>query len=85
MKEVIVYTQNVCPWCARLKAFIQGNGGIVIERNIEKSVKAFEEWSKLHVMGVPVAVVNGETLIGFTESTRAKLLNYLNGDDCIDN
>lgn len=82
--EVIVYTKNVCPWCARLKAFITAHGGTIIERNVDTSVTAFEEWSKLGVLGVPVAVINGKTLIGFTAETQEALQQLLNGDGSIE-
>lgn len=76
MTNVKVYSTPTCPWCQKVKAYLQ-------EKNIEfedinvagNPDKAREMVEKSKQMGVPVLDINGEIIIGFDTEKIDKALN----------
>lgn len=78
----IVYTGNNCKYCTLAKLFINANGGEIIEKNVDTSVKAFEEHAKTGAMGVPVIinVGTGKQWIGFGPQVQHEIAVILGGE-----
>lgn len=73
--KVIVYSTKQCPYCHMLMDFLTENK--IEFENIdvgEDQEKASEMVEKSGQMGVPVAEINGEIVIGFDKEKTKKLL-----------
>jgi glutaredoxin-like YruB-family protein len=74
-KEIKVYTTRTCPWCVRLKEFLQQNGVDYIERHVDTDDEALAEFNELDVgRGVPVTVIDGQVVKGFDQARLRELL-----------
>lgn len=74
-KEIKVYTTRTCPWCVRLKEFLQQNGVDYIERHVDTDNEALAEFNELDVgRGVPVTVIDGQVVKGFDQARLRELL-----------
>lgn len=65
-KKVKIYSTPTCPWCIRLKQFLQENN--ILFENLDVStdqVAAEEMIQKTGQMGVPVLDIEGEIIVGF--------------------
>ncbi len=65
-KKVIVYSTPTCPWCIRVKQFLNENN--IPFENIDVSsdqAKAQEMINKSGQMAVPVLDIEGEIIVGF--------------------
>lgn len=67
MKKIIIYTTTYCPWCKATKEFLEKNGYVYEERNVEQN----HEWAnelieKSGQYGVPVIDIEGKVIIGFS-------------------
>jgi len=65
-KKVIVYSTPTCPWCIRVKQFLNDNN--IPFENYDVSAdqgKAEEMVQKTGQMGVPVLDIEGEIITGF--------------------
>lgn len=75
-KKVIVYGTEMCPWCHRMTDWLKENDVDFEYVDVGKDRnKAIEMVEKSGQMGVPVADVNGEIVIGFDLPRLKKLLN----------
>ena len=69
MKTVKVYGTSTCPFCVKVKQFLEANN--IEFENIDVSVdqaKAQEMVDKTGQMGVPVVDIDGEIIIGFDKA-----------------
>jgi glutaredoxin-like YruB-family protein len=74
-KSVRVYSTSLCPYCIRLKSFLQEKN--VPFENIDVGndpVKAREMSAKSGQMGVPVVDIDGKIIIGFDKEAISKEL-----------
>ena len=75
-KTIIVYGTQMCPWCHKMTDWLKKNGidfeYIDVGTDREKAIEMVEKSGQ---MGVPVADVNGEIVVGFDMSKLKKLLN----------
>ena len=65
-KSVKVYSTPTCPWCVRVKQFLNENN--IVFDNFDVSAdeaKAQEMINKSGQMGVPVLDIEGEIIVGF--------------------
>jgi len=65
-KKVTVYSTPTCPWCTRVKQFLEDNN--IIFQNIDVSLDqqaAQEMVEKTGQMGVPVIDIDGQIIVGF--------------------
>jgi len=68
-QKVELYVTSWCGYCKKAKAFLKSKGISYTEYNIEKDSAAASRHRELNKRGgVPVAVINGKKIIGFSES-----------------
>ena len=74
-KKVKVYTTSTCPYCIRLKIFLQEKN--IPFENIDVGVDAAgreEMLKKSQQMGVPVVDIEGKIIVGFDQTAISKEL-----------
>jgi len=75
MKNVTIYSTPTCTYCNMAKEFFKNNNVAYTEYNVADDVeKRTEMVEKSGQMGVPVIVIDEETMIGFDESRLKELL-----------
>ena len=73
--SVTVYTTESCPWCKKVKAFLDENKVKYDVKDVGADQKAAEEMmEKSGQQGVPVTDIDGEFVVGFDEAKLKKLL-----------
>lgn len=66
MTEIEVFTTPSCPYCTKIKQWLDENGHDYVEYNVaENREKAREMIQKTGQRGVPQTVVGDEAIIGF--------------------
>ena len=76
---VKVYTTPTCHWCHTLKEFLKENNIEYMEIDVSKDQAAAREIiEKSGQMGVPVAEINGEIVVGFDQEKISELLGIKN-------
>lgn len=66
MKTVKVYSTPTCPWCVRVKDFLESKNVIFEDIDVSKdAAKAQEMFQKSGQYGVPVIIVDDKVVIGF--------------------
>jgi glutaredoxin 3 len=72
MSEIVVYTTEPCPFCARVKGLLRSRGLEFAEINLSKDPAGrLELASKTGMMTFPQVIVGGELVGGFTETQAA--------------
>lgn len=67
-KEVKVYSTPTCPWCKKVKKFLDDNGIKYQDFNVAEDKAARDEMiSKAHQLSVPTTFIDGEVVVGFNE------------------
>jgi len=64
--EVILYTTSWCPWCRKAKEFFASRNIRFTEYDIEKNRDAAERRKTFPGSGVPLAIVNGHVISGYS-------------------
>ncbi len=73
---VKVYSTPTCPYCHKLKEFLKQNKVEFQDIDVSRDrAAAMEMVQKSGQMGVPVADINGQIVVGFDQHTIAHLLN----------
>ncbi|MBU3904850.1 MAG: glutathione S-transferase N-terminal domain-containing protein [Nanoarchaeota archaeon] len=73
--RIKVYSTNSCPWCVRVKEWLNEHNIKFEEINVERDQKAAQEMIiRSGQEGVPVIDVDGEIIIGFDINKLKKLL-----------
>lgn len=79
MAKIRLFTTPSCIYCHTLKKFLGEHKVAFEEIDVSKDRAALEEMvQKSGQMGVPVAEIDGEIVVGFDKSKISKLLN-ING------
>lgn len=73
-KNVVIYTTSSCPYCVKAKQYFRQKGVSFREVNIESSLNGKDEYRKLNGSGVPLIVIDGTALQGFSPSKLDALL-----------
>jgi len=73
-KKVVVYTSETCPHCTSAKNFLKEKGVEFEEKNVSTDAEARNELMKMGFMGVPIILVDDETVEGFNKGKLEKLL-----------
>lgn len=74
--EVKVYTTSTCPWCVRVKDYLNQKNVTFQEINVEGNREAaIEMIEKSKQRGVPVLDINGNIVVGFDQASIDELLN----------
>ncbi len=74
MANVVVYTSSTCPYCVSIKDFLKENNVEFEEKNISEDAVARQELMSKGHMGVPVAVIGDEEVVGFDQPRLKELL-----------
>jgi glutaredoxin 3 len=68
-KEVKVYSTPTCPWCKRVKQFLDDHGIAYQDFNVAEDSAAREEMiNKCKQLAVPTICIDDEVIVGFNES-----------------
>jgi glutaredoxin len=68
--KVEIYTTSWCPYCKQAKDYLNGRSILYTEYDVEKSPEALRRRNELSPAGgVPVAVINGRVIRGFSSET----------------
>jgi len=74
-KKVVVYSTATCPYCVRLKAFLEQQKIPFTEVDVGVDRNGLEEMMKKSgQMGVPVTDIEGTIIVGFDQDAIAKAL-----------
>ena len=73
-KKVVIYTSNTWPHCKTAKEFLEEQGFEYEEKNVSTDIEARSELMEMGFMGVPIILVDGETVEGFNKRKLEKLL-----------
>jgi len=74
-KKVVVYSTPTCPYCKRVKHYLDQKGISYVEHNVAENEKAAQEMMrKTKQMGVPVIVIDDEIVVGFDQALLDRLL-----------
>ena len=67
-KEVKVYSTPTCPWCKKVKQFLDANGIAYQDFNVAQDHAARDEMvKKSSQTAVPTIFIDGEIVVGFNE------------------
>jgi len=73
--SVKVYSTPTCPYCVQLKEFLKENNIEFEDIDVAADTKAAQEMiDKSGQMGVPVADLDGEIIIGFNKPKLMEIL-----------
>jgi mycoredoxin len=72
---VVLYATDWCGYCKKTRAFFKENNIAYVEYDIEKSAEGKMQYEKLHGSGIPLVVIHGEVLRGYSPAGMKSLLN----------
>ncbi len=64
---VVMYATSWCPYCAKARDYFAKKGISYVEHDIERSLATNAEFKRLGGRGVPLILVGGEKMSGFSE------------------
>jgi glutaredoxin 3 len=75
MKNVVVFSTKTCPWCTKVKQYLQTNQIPFKELDVSINVKAAQDMiRKTGQMGVPQIWVDNQAVVGFDKAKLDRLL-----------
>ncbi len=76
MKNITIYSTVTCPWCTKVKDYLDENDIPYEDYDVAKDrEKAIEMVQKSGQQGVPVIDIDGEIVVGFDQKKIDSLLN----------
>ncbi|MBI4177083.1 MAG: NrdH-redoxin [Candidatus Aenigmarchaeota archaeon] len=72
--KVIVYGAEWCPWCHKVKDFLNTNKIKFDDRNVDEPKWAKDSFDKSGQTGIPVTDIDGNIVIGYDVPVLKKLL-----------
>lgn len=67
-KNVKVFSTPTCPWCKKVKQFLDSNGIKYQDINVAEDKNARDEMiNTTHQMAVPTIFIDSEYVVGFNE------------------
>jgi glutaredoxin 3 len=76
MKNVVVFSTPSCPWCTKVKQYLQQKQISFKELDVSVNVKAAQDMiRKTGQMGVPQIWVDNQAVVGFDKSKLDRLLD----------
>jgi len=76
MAKIKVFSTSSCPYCVTLKEYLKEHNIEFEDIDVSQDSAAQKEMiEKSGQMGVPVADINGEIVVGFDKEKISKLLN----------
>ncbi|HIH14768.1 MAG: glutaredoxin-like protein, YruB-family [archaeon GW2011_AR17] len=74
--SITIYSTPICPYCVQLKNYLKEQGFKYTDIDVSRDHKKAEEMiEKSGQMGVPVADIDGQIVIGFNKEKVKKLLS----------
>lgn len=81
MTDIKVYSTPTCPWCTKLKAYLDEKGvayeDVDVSADQEAARKMIERSGQ---MGVPQTEINGKMIVGFDKDTIDREIAKLKAD-----
>lgn len=65
-RQVVLYGTAWCGYCRQARAWFQANHIPFVDKDIEASAAARKEYDAMHAAGVPVILVGGKRMNGFS-------------------
>ena len=79
MHTVTVYSTPTCPYCVRLKAYLNQKGIVFTNVDVSVDKAGLDRMVALSSqMGVPVVDIDGQIVVGFEKEKIDKLLGQYN-------
>lgn len=75
--KVILYATSWCGYCKKARSFMNENNIPFYEYDIEKSAEGRAQYESIGGRGVPVLLVNGSVIKGYSSSEILKYLEWL--------
>ncbi len=73
--KIIVFTTSTCPWCRRVKQYLQTKGYRFREVDVSRDEAAARDLvRRTGQMGVPVTLINNRPVVGFDQVQIDRLL-----------
>jgi glutaredoxin 3 len=77
-KIVKVYSTPTCPWCRKIKQFLDEHNIKYLDLNVAEDKTAREEMiNTTHQMAVPTTSIDGEFVIGYNEKSLKEKLGIV--------
>ena len=74
-RKLVIYYTPTCPYCKMAKDYLSSKGVSYQNIDVSSDKEAAEDMVKVSgQMGVPVIVINGQTMVGFDKSRIDALL-----------
>ncbi len=73
-KNVVVYSSDTCVYCHEVKNYLKSLNVSFTEKNVSNDMAARKELISKGFMGVPVVLVDDETIQGFDKKKLDQLL-----------
>lgn len=74
-KQVVLYATDWCGYCKQARAFLAKHNVRYTEVDIEKSPEGKRDYDRIGLRGVPILVIDGQSLKGFDPGRVAAALN----------
>ena len=75
MKNVKVYSTSTCPYCIRVKSYLDSQSVSYENIDVSTDKDGLEEMVRISgQMGVPLIVVDGQMIVGFDKERLQELL-----------
>ena len=76
MKKVVIYSTVTCPWCTKVKDYLDSKNVAYEDFDVAKDRdKAIEMVNKSGQQGVPVIDIDGDIVVGFDQNRINSLLD----------
>jgi mycoredoxin len=77
--DVVLYTTTWCGYCAKTRKFLSDNHIRYTDFDVEHSEKGRKDYQRLGGNGIPIVVINGDTVIhGYSPEKISEALEALN-------
>ena len=74
--KIRIFSTKYCPYCSTLKAYLKSRNFEFEDIDVSENQSAIQEMiAKSGQMGVPVAEINGQIVVGFNKTKITELLN----------
>ena len=75
MDKVILYGTETCPHCVEAKRFLTERKVDFVYKDVKNDDEAKEEFMSKNYAGVPVIIIDGEEILGFSRIQLEKILD----------
>ena len=72
---VELYVTSWCPYCKKAEAYFKAKGVAYTTYDIEKDPSALTRFQKYHAQGIPLVIIGGTTIAGYSTEEYDRALN----------